>query len=766
MINISIIIPVFNSEAFLSRCIDSVINQTLSNIEIIIIDDCSQDSSKKIISEYMARDNRIKCISHKENKGLLKSRITGIQHAHGKYILHLDSDDTIAHFTCKKAFCTAEKHNADIVSFTVKYGKTESEMSQHFGTRNHIVLHKNEILEDFLQQNMWWMSGGKLLRTKTVIQALSLLNIADDQHINQNEDLILYFPLCCVAQKYVASPKSGIYYYFINENSLTKNSFSSLEKWQKICSDLSAARQSVLHVAEAMNLSQNQIMAMERFFAANFRWYIQQITDLPRHLQAQYASLLLDTIRAGVAVDTAGKDFFSLLCATVPYKKMKRAKKITNIAIFSCSLSGGGAERVAYLLAILFLQANYNIIIVTSQLPPKDSYINPSQNVRFEILENSPYRSQYIELFLAKNNIDICIFNDHWIEENFYDVLVTQLCCTSTICIEHNIYFFPLFADHISLFRLRNSVYRNTDTLICLSPCHTDMWRAAGFSQAQYIPNPLTFNQTNCARTLGKTPTVLFVGRICLSKGIFDALHVFAYVHKSIPSARLVVLGRFCSDEDKQKVMSLAKKLNITCAVDFKGHISNVENYYCNARVHIMPSRYEGAPMVLFEAKAHGVPSVLYSMPYLDAATEEYGCLMVAKADIEGMAKAVIRLLQDDVFWQNMSDKALQSLDRFSNERILKDWQELFQRLTIPPYNHYTANNRIDLAAIIMQEFNAAISTIDIFSTGIPRYLQYIEKTVNIVFPKNSLRRSVCKKTAKLIFKYLNIIRKRLKITL
>lgn len=170
--------------------------------------------------------------------------------------------------------------------------------------------------------------------------------------------------------------------------------------------------------------------------------------------------------------------------------------------------------------------------------------------------------------------------------------------------------------------------------------------------------------------------------------------------------------------------------------------------------------------MVLFEAKAHGVPSVLYSMPYLDAATEEYGCLMVAKADIEGMAKAVIRLLQDDIFWQDMSDKALQSLDRFSNERILKDWQELFQRLTIPPYNHYTANNRIDLAAIIMQEFNAAISTIDIFSTGIPRYLQYIEKTVNIVFPKNSLRRSVCKKTAKLIFKYINIIRKRLKITL
>ena len=91
---ISIVVPIYNVEKYLNRCIDSIINQTYKNIEIILVDDGSIDNSKMICDEYSNLDNRIVVI-HKENGGLSSARNTGIDIAKGKYITFIDSDDFI-----------------------------------------------------------------------------------------------------------------------------------------------------------------------------------------------------------------------------------------------------------------------------------------------------------------------------------------------------------------------------------------------------------------------------------------------------------------------------------------------------------------------------------------------------------------------------------------------------------------------------------------------------------------------------------------------
>lgn len=91
---ISIIIPVYNVEKYLKKCINSIIRQSYNNIEIILIDDGSTDNSGKICDEYALKDNRINVI-HKENGGLSSARNVGIEKAHGKYITFIDSDDWI-----------------------------------------------------------------------------------------------------------------------------------------------------------------------------------------------------------------------------------------------------------------------------------------------------------------------------------------------------------------------------------------------------------------------------------------------------------------------------------------------------------------------------------------------------------------------------------------------------------------------------------------------------------------------------------------------
>ena len=91
---VSVIIPVYNVEKYMRRCIDSIINQTYTNLEIILVDDGASDRSGKICDEYAQMDHRIKVL-HKENGGLASARNAGIQIATGEYISYVDSDDWV-----------------------------------------------------------------------------------------------------------------------------------------------------------------------------------------------------------------------------------------------------------------------------------------------------------------------------------------------------------------------------------------------------------------------------------------------------------------------------------------------------------------------------------------------------------------------------------------------------------------------------------------------------------------------------------------------
>lgn len=92
---ISVIIPVYNTEQFISRCLDSVIRQTYKNLEIIVINDGSTDCSSQICYEYSVRDSRIKIIDQ-PNKGVASARNTGIENAYGDWLFFVDSDDYIS----------------------------------------------------------------------------------------------------------------------------------------------------------------------------------------------------------------------------------------------------------------------------------------------------------------------------------------------------------------------------------------------------------------------------------------------------------------------------------------------------------------------------------------------------------------------------------------------------------------------------------------------------------------------------------------------
>lgn len=111
---VSIIVPVYNAEKYLSDCLDSLINQTYKDIEIICINDGSQDNSYKILEEYAEKDKRIK-LYNQENAGASETRNRGISYATGDYIMFIDSDDSCSLDSVETSVKIAEKEDADLV---------------------------------------------------------------------------------------------------------------------------------------------------------------------------------------------------------------------------------------------------------------------------------------------------------------------------------------------------------------------------------------------------------------------------------------------------------------------------------------------------------------------------------------------------------------------------------------------------------------------------------------------------------------------------
>ena len=115
MPRVSVIIPCYNVAPWLARCMDSVVAQTLDDIEIICIDDKSTDDTLKILRQYQRQDSRIRVIAHRTNTGVAVARNEGMAHATGEYIGFIDPDDYVDTDFYEKLYDKAQKTNADIV---------------------------------------------------------------------------------------------------------------------------------------------------------------------------------------------------------------------------------------------------------------------------------------------------------------------------------------------------------------------------------------------------------------------------------------------------------------------------------------------------------------------------------------------------------------------------------------------------------------------------------------------------------------------------
>lgn len=267
---ISIIIPVYNVEKYLRDCLDSCINQTLENIEIICVDDCSPDNSIKILEEYQAKDSRIKIFRHKENKNLGAARNTGLQAANGEYIWFVDSDDFIDTKACQILYNAIKEFDVDMLCFSaLRFSETEGirhffyDKYYHQGVQINKIYHPKTKWKEIIFKHLNVTAWAYITKT-SVIQKFRFREGVWHEDVDFTPILLASVNSFCYIP-YTA------YFYRTNLNSTTQTPMT-----QKRLEDLIQALESLNNFAVNNKIKKDHFLY---HYAASMAQYILKISE-------------------------------------------------------------------------------------------------------------------------------------------------------------------------------------------------------------------------------------------------------------------------------------------------------------------------------------------------------------------------------------------------------------------------------------------------------------------------------------------------------
>lgn len=286
MAKVSIGIPVYNVAEYLPQCLDSILNQTFQDFEVILVDDGSTDNSFEICQEYVAKDSRFRLI-HQKNKGLAGARNTIIKNVKTEYIAWVDSDDWIEENYLKLLVDTQEKTDADMVTMghkvyqdgTVYIANYAERFGEHQNSEGAIPA--EYMIEDLIRFNLmlpgYW--GG--------VDRISIYKGVFCKEGYNHEDISSRHKLYLRANKIIAIPDM-MYVYRIRSGSITNGGIHTFEKAKEVLSTFIMAYREIIYLAELANFH------VDMYYKAMFdkmsvnEWYAWGLNDEDKDTLGKY----------------------------------------------------------------------------------------------------------------------------------------------------------------------------------------------------------------------------------------------------------------------------------------------------------------------------------------------------------------------------------------------------------------------------------------------------------------------------------------------
>ncbi|EKU79333.1 glycosyltransferase [Veillonella seminalis] len=697
-IKISIIVPVYNNEKTIAITLESLIAQSLNEIEIICINDASTDNSLSIVENYAAKDIRVKVFTHERNCGTLKARKTGVLNSQGEYVMFLDGDDEYYNDSCQIAYETIKNKSVDMV---------------HFNTD---VINCSGVSNERIENNRKWLSSFSGIYQGDIVKACfeqhkfgaNLLNKIyngdicrlafskiENSKLTKGEDWYAFFIVAYYSKS-----------YFGIDNILYKYNFGlggtgselTIDKYLILLTEVDTYGAFKRFILNKKNCKQYQKLLenIKYHFLDEciFKWY----NELILRDKSVGFSYLLEFWGHDEVISRLSKLFWNNYYEIAEYIKESKAIKINisdrktrvNIAFYYRSISGGGAQRVVALLCNLFANRKntngdylYKVILITDDGPQRDEYELDSKVIReylpAYISANRDYklRFQRWQEIIEKNRLDI-VANSLWVEPcTFWDALAVKSndLRPAYIIHSHNFCAVPFqFANNESQNLLAK--YYISDGVVTLS--EVDQKFVSAFNKnAKYILNPIAFNPETIPASKYVNDTIVWVGRISWEKKPVDVIKMLSILTVNKPNVKLFIVG----DGDKNilaQMKALVKSYNLEKSVFFEGFQLDVAKYYSIAKAFICTSEFEGFSLTISEALSHNVPVVTYDMPWLTFFKDGRGIVTVPQNRFDLLAKEVELLLNDTEKVISIGNLGKQQITEIASADIVDEWEKLF----------------------------------------------------------------------------------------
>lgn len=676
---VSVVYCNYNDADYIPQSLGSLLAQSLKNIEVIAVDNCSPDNSLEIIQNMAARDGRVRPLPQSDNLSLHMARKNGVAAARGKFVMFLDSDDYYHPDACKKAY-DAAIWGYDIVSFGA----------------NAIFQGSADSIPNW-DIDAWLNKGkGKEYFGQAIMEAMFM---------EYTFSSILWNKIYEVeyAKRAFAMMEDGIFHGGQDRYEmivLTHNATSALEIRDRLynyrygdgISTTADPRRSTIHRLECGKL----VEPIKRYclkhglvkYGERVIWESKRnavtffVRECPERNVTEFFKIIADQYGILGVVDYLQSHFGKEWKAVAdkfqhyaPAAMPATAKK--HIGILFNAFQFGGVESVLLNMMRYFLDAGNEVTLFLRASHSNTLKLDPRIKIVYlgmwSFGEAKTSHIYQLYEYVTRFAVDIMYYHDWSNDEMLWDLMILKYLNIPTIVFQH--VSFELLLKYLETeYNLENrlAVYRCADQLICLSR-YTELFLRVNGINAQYVPNALPLPKIPIEPDFEKRSRHIAVcGRLSDPyKGIHDCLIILAEACKKLPELHMTFIGDFRDQPSRQKFEQWIKDNCLEEQVTVTGWTNDVLSFLNKAGLLLSASISEAFPMAIGEAQALGLPVVMYDLP-IELARDNESIITVPQKDMTAAAEEIVLLLTDRNRWERLSRVAVQNSGKFAERDCME----------------------------------------------------------------------------------------------
>ena len=703
---VAIIVPVYNDEKYIHVCLESILAQTAGYWEAVFVDDASTDDSVKIIEGYADKDARIRLLRSEKNGSAWAARARGILNisASVQYILFADADDTLQPQTVERAYEEMVKDPVDIlhfgtnVQFNEGVDKKTAENYTKYLQPPVCALAGREVFDSFVDRSFEGHLWNKMFDAKLLQEVIG--RIGAEHMLPKAQDKALYWAICWskrnLRYRGIADKLYNYNYGFGVEGSSAEISLDEYKQYlcqawtEDLIAQIMRGEPEVARYAAVLEKSRYNLL---RHSVRNLKRLARKDRAAGIDMAMTYWNDTLDPARFVCAfAEFTWDDFMGaaeILKRSVLNKTIKTGRDFKTIGTYYHRMDNGGIQRVIAQIMDIWHGLGYRIVLFTDSDPSENDYDIPNYVKRVKIARpaskckasNYAERGMSMARLIKENNVDCMVYHAYFSDVLLYDTAVCKSLDVPFILYVHNV-FTKFLLSHESKFSTVAKAAGFANGVVCLSDTDKCWW--TNFNRNVHVVlNPLTFDLAATKVAPRDGHNILFLCRMAeFPKRPNDAITIAKAVLAEIPDAKLYMVG---DTDDKKYMTSLQnriRRLHFEESIILCGFHKDVEQYYRECSIFLSCSAFEGFPLTLCEAMSHGLPVVMYELPYLQVAQGNEGIISVKQEDKESAARIITELFRDGKALRVRGDKGRSFLERLYETDLSKQWRDIFFSVT------------------------------------------------------------------------------------